>query len=157
MKRLCLCLVLALSFAQFSYLGAQEALVELDPIASLPVQIASTPGDVLALGVNIANSSNTPYHLIHYASSQTWYMNIIVINGAGVSKSFKAEFDLRYADGASYYVYRKAYTIGAATTAVIRVNVTAYVAKLGIFTLTGRVYGKAMGNDNKVTSQVFAY
>jgi len=31
------------------------------------------------------------------------------------------------------------------------------VAKLGVLTLTGRVYGAGMGNDNKVTSQVFVY
>jgi hypothetical protein len=38
-----------------------------------------------------------------------------------------------------------------------RLNVTSYVAKKGLLTLTGRVYGKGMGNDSKVTSQVYVY
>ncbi len=157
MKRMCLYLVLVLGLALFSNLLAQEALVELTPITNVPTQIASTPGDVQALSVNIANSSGTPYVVIDYAGSQTWYMDIAVVNLSAVSKSFKAEFDLRYADGTSYYVYRASYTIAALTAGRARVNVTAYVAKLGLLTITGRVYGKGMGNNNRVTTQVYAF
>ncbi len=123
MKRFCLCLALVLGLAQFSNLLAQEALVELGSITNVPMQIASTPGVVQAMSVNIANSSYVPYYLIDYSSSQTWYMVITVLNTSAVTQSFKVDFDLRYADGASYYVYRAAYTIAAGTLGTTRVNV----------------------------------
>jgi len=159
MKRFILCLVLVFGLAQFSYLGAQEVqeeLVYLGPITDMPV-VASTPGEVVALGVYIGDLARNPSYTIDYAAGQTWYMYISCINWAASTKSFKLEFDLRYADGTYYRVYRVSKSIPGETYLISGFNVTSYVAKLGLLTLTGRVYGTGMGNDNKVTAQVVAY
>ena len=157
MKRLILCLVLAFGLAQFSYLAAQEVLVDLGPIKDMPMTVASTPGEVLALGVYIADSAGTPSCIIDYAAGQTWYMCIYCFNWASSTKSFKLEYDLRYGDGLGYRVYRTSSSLPGGYWGIYKLNVTSYVAKLGLLTLTGRIYGTGMGNDNKVTSQVVAY
>ena len=160
MKRFILCLVLFFGLAQFSYLAAQDVqdeLVYLGPISDMPVRVASTPGEVIALGVYIGDPAGNPKYTIEYAAGQTWYMYISCINWAASTKSFKLEFDLRYADGTSYKVYRTSKSIPGETYLISGLNITSYVAKLGLLTLTGRVYGTGMGNDNKVTAQVVAY
>jgi len=104
MKRFILCLVLFFGLAQFSYLAAQDVqdeLVYLGPISDMPVRVASTPGEVIALGVYIGDPAGNPKYTIEYAAGQTWYMYISCINWAASTKSFKLEFDLRYADGTS--------------------------------------------------------
>jgi hypothetical protein len=159
MKRLIFYLILVFGLAQFSYLGAQdveEELVYLGRITDMPV-VASTPGAVVAMGVYIGDSAGTASYLIDYAAGQTWYMYICCINWASSTKSFKLEYDLRYGDGYGYRVYRASASLSGGNWGIWRLNVTSYVAKLGLFTLTGRVYGTGMGNDNKVTSQVVAY
>jgi hypothetical protein len=156
MKRLLLGLVLVLGFAQFNNLAAQEGEFYLGSITYTPIRMASTGGDVKPLLVCISDSTGAPFPFIPY-SARTWYMYIIYVNTSSSAKSFKLEYDLRYGDGASYYVYRKALSIAANTCMSYRINVTTYVAKLGLLTLTGRVYGTGMGNDNKITSQVFVY
>jgi len=160
MKRLILCLVWVFGLAEFSYLVAQEVQVEqlyLGSITDIPTTVASVPGEIVACGVNIGDSSWTPRYIIDYAAGQTWYMEIIVLNWSSSTKSFKLEYDLRYGDGVGYKVYRASTSIAGLSWAMYRINVTSYVAKLGLLTLTGRIYGKGMGNDNKVTSQVVAY
>lgn len=160
MKRLILCLVWVFVLAQFSYLVAQEEQVEqvyLGSIKDMPAIVTSEPGAVVALGVGICDSSLNSYYLIDYAGGQTWYMYLVVVNWSTSTKAFKLEFDLRYGDGASYKVTRASKSLGAETWEMYIYNVTSYVAKLGLFTLTGRVYGTGMGNDNKVTAQVISY
>jgi len=157
MKRSIFCLVLVFGFAQFSYLGAQQEQLYLGSITDIPATVASTPGAVVALSVNIGDPSWTPRYFIDYAAGQTWYMEIIVCNMSSSIQSFKLEYDLRYGDGVGYKVYRSSNSIPALYYAMYRFNVTSDVAKLGVLTLTGRVYGAGMGNDNKVTSQVFVY
>ncbi len=157
MKRAFLCLVLIFGFAQFSHLTAQEELVFSGPINGMPANLASTPGEVLALGVYIAGADGTPICLIDYAAGQTWYMYIYCFNWASSTKSFKLEYDLRYGDGLGYKVYRASSSLPGNYWGIYKLNVTSYVAKLGLLTLTGRIYGAGMGNDNKVTSQVVAY
>jgi len=160
MKRFILCLVLVSGLVQFSYLGAQdvqEELVYLGPITNMPVRVASTPGEVVALGVYIGDSAGTANYTIDYAAGQTWYMYICCVNWASSTKSFKLEYDLRYGDGIGYRVYRASASLSGSNWGIWRLNVTSYVAKLGLLTLTGRVYGTGMGNDNKVTAQVVAY
>jgi len=159
MKRLILCLVLAFGLAQFSYLAAQDVqdeLVYLGRITDMP-EVASTPGEVIALGVYIGDPAGDPKYTIDYAAGQTWYMYISCINWTTSTQSCKLEFDLRYGDGTSYRVYRTSKSIPGESILVSGLNVTSYVAKLGLLTLTGRVYGTGMGNDNKVTAQVVAY
>jgi hypothetical protein len=160
MKRFILCLVFVLGLAQFSYLVAQdvqEELVYLGPITDMPVRVASTPGEVVALGVYIGDSAGNPSYTIDYAAGQTWYMYICCINWTTSTQSCKLEFDLRYGDGTGYKVYRTSKSISGESYLISGLNVTSYVAKLGLLTLTGRVYGTGMGNDNKVTAQVVAY
>lgn len=161
MKRLILCLVLVFGFAQFSYLVAQEDAQEeqiyLGSITDIPATVASTQGAVVALGVNIGDASWTPDYTIDYAAGQTWYMAIIVCNMSTSTQLFKLEYDLRYGDGVGYKVRHIYHSLLAHTRYMYRINVTSYVAKFGLLTLTGRVYGKGMGNDNKVTAQVFVY
>ena len=160
MKRLIFYLILIFGLAQFSYLVAQEVQVEefcLGSITDIPTIITSVPGEVVACGVYICDNSWSPYWLIDYAPGQTWYMAIAVVNWSNYTVSFKLEYDLRYGDGAGYKTYRTSNLLAGASFNMYRINVTSYVAKLGILTLTGRVYGTGMGNDNKVTSQVIAY
>lgn len=163
MKHLFFCFVIAFSLFQPGYLPAQEAQgvqveqLDLGPITGLPMKIATTPGAVIACGINLADASWTPRYIIDYAAGQTWYLEIMVANCSTTTKTFKIEYDLRCADGATYYVYRYATSIGGLRYAMFRVNVTSYVAKLGLMTLAGRVYGTGMGNDNRVTSQAFIY
>jgi hypothetical protein len=160
LKRLILCLSWVCCAALFSSLAAQDVQVEsldLGSIMDIPMKVASTPGAVLALAVHICDSSWEPHVVIDYESGQTWYMMIYAFNNSSSSQSFKLEYDLRYKDGAGYYVYRTAVSIPSYTWKAWRVSVTSYVAKLGLLTLTGRVYGTAMGNDNKVTGQVYVY
>jgi hypothetical protein len=109
------------------------------------------------LGVYIGDPAGDPSCVIDYAAGQTWYMYIYCINWASSTKSFKLEYDLRYGDGLGYRVYRTSSSLPGAYEGIYRLNVTSYVAKLGLLTLTGRIYGTGMGNDNKVTSQVLAY
>jgi hypothetical protein len=180
MKRLILCLVLVFGLAQFSYLIAQEEQVEqfhlgsiqpgqffleliqpgqfnLDSITDIPAIVASTTkGGVVALWALISDS-NYLYYAICYNPGQIWYMYIYVVNTSSETQSFKLEFDLRYGNGLGYKVYRSSQVIAGLGFDKFRINVTSYVAKLGVLTLTGRVYGEGMGNDNKVTSQVFVY
>ena len=159
MKRLFFCLALVFILAQFSYLGAQdvqEELVYLGRITDMPM-VASTPGEVVALGVYIGDAAGNPYCTIDYAAGQTWYMYIYCFNWASSTKSFKLEYDLRYGDGLGYRVYRTSSSLPGGYWGIYELNVTSYVAKLGLLTLTGRIYGTGMGNDNKVTSQVVAY
>jgi hypothetical protein len=160
MKRLILCLVLVLGFAQFNYLGTQDVQIEqlyLGSITDIPATVMSTPGTVVACGVNIGDPSWTLRYIIDYVAGQTWYMEIIVLNWSSSTQYFKLEYDVRYADGFGYKVYRSSNSISGLSYAMYRINVTSCVAKLGLLTLTGRVYGAGMGNDNKVTSQVVAY
>jgi hypothetical protein len=92
MKRLVLCLVLVFGLAQFSNLVAQDVQVEslyLGSITDIPMEVASVPGEVLACGVNICDSSWTPRYIIDYTAGQTWYMMIIVCNTTSSAKSFK--------------------------------------------------------------------
>ncbi len=160
MKRLLFCAILVLGLAQSGYLGAQESQLEefyLGSISRAPVKLATTPGSVVALGVFVADASGEPSSIIDYAAGQTWYLQIIVVNWATTAKSFKLEFDLRYGDGAGYYVYRQALSIAKQTYAIYKLKVTPYIAKLGIMSIAGRVYGTAMGNDNRVTGQIYVY
>jgi len=161
MKRLFLFLALVFSLAQFNNLGAQQAVQQeelyVGSITNRPMRIATWEGSVLALQVSIANSAWQPYNWIDYSAGQSWYLQISVINWASTSKAFKLEYDLRCADGATYYVYRSANTIAAGASRIYRIGISSYVAKLGVFTLTGRVYGTGMGNDNKVTTQAFVF
>ena len=159
MKRLILCLVLVFSFAQFSYLVAQEEEVFINSLTSIPATITSMQGPVVALSVNIVNShaSLTPYPVIGYTVGQTWYMQIVYVNTSSSTQSCKLEFDLRYQDGVGYKVYRNSASILGRSVNQSEIVVTSYVAKRGLLTLTGRVYGAGMGNDNKVTSQVYVY
>jgi hypothetical protein len=161
MNRLILGLVLVFSLAQFNYLGAQEEQIEQfysGPITDIPALVTSTQGKVVALGVSLADSSWKPMDVIEYGSGPiTVYMQITVINFASSTTLCKVEYDLRYADGASYYVYRTSKSVKALSKLIVRIPVSSYVAKLGLFTLTGRVYGTGMGNDNKVTAQAYVF
>ena len=160
MKRLIYCMVLVFGLMPFSYLGAQDVQVEhryLGAITDIPATVTAAQGAVVALSVNIGNSLWYPYYRIDYAAGQTWYMDIIYVNLSSSTQSFKLEYDLRYGDGVGYKVYRSSNSIPALYYAMYRINVTSYVAKLGVLTLTGRVCGAGMGNDNKVTSQVYVF
>jgi len=157
MKRLILCLVLVFGFFLFNHLVAQEDQLFLGSITNVPASVTFAQGAVVALGVNISDPSWTPSYVIKYAAGQTWYMDISVVNLSSSTQSFKIEFDLRYGDGVGYNVFRVSYSTAGGTYSRHRVNVTSHVAKLGLLTLTGRVYGTGMGNDNKVTGQVFVH
>ena len=157
MKRLVSCLVLVFVLTQFSYLGAQEEELYLSSITNMPATITAAQGAVVALSVNIGNSLWYPNYRIDYTAGQTWYMDIIYVNLSSSTQSFKLEYDLRYGDGVGYKVYRSTASIPGNSYGQARINVTSYVAKLGLLSLTGRVYGTGMGNDNKVTAQVFVY
>ena len=157
MKRWILCLVLVFGLAPFSYLVAQGVQVEqlnLGSITDIPTRVAGIQGYVVPLTVSLADSSWNPKSFFTYYSG-TVYMQIAVVNLSSSTKSFKLEYDLRCADGASYYVYRTSKSVPAGQGTLFRIAVTSYVAKLGLITLTGRVYGTGMGNDNKVTSQAY--
>ncbi len=156
MKRLFLCLVLVFGFAQFNDLAAQQEEIYAGSITGAPIGTASTPGGALALTVSLADSAWTPMNFVHYTGG-TIYMQVTVINWTTTTKSFKLEYDLRCADGAYYYVVRQAKSIAGSTSMIYRIAVTSYVAKLGLITLTGRVYGTGMGNDNKVTTQAVVF
>ena len=161
MKRLILCLVLIFGLAQFRYLIAQDVQVEqlyLGSITDMPAIITSAQGAVVALTVSLADSSWKPMDYIEYGSGPIpVYMQITVINFAPSTTLCKLEYDLRYADGAGYYVYRTSKSVKAQSKLIVRIPVSTYVAKLGLFTLTGRVCGTGMGNDNKVTAQAFVF
>ena len=160
MKRLILCLVLVFGLAPFSYLVAQDVQVDqlyLGSIAGAPMRVATLQGYVVILSASLADASWKPWDVIDYAPGLAVYMQISVINWATSTKSFKLEFDLRYADGASYYVKRTSTSIPAESAQIYRIPVTSYAAKLGFFTLTGRVYGTGMGTDNKVTAQALVF
>jgi hypothetical protein len=159
MKRLFLCLVLVFGFAQFNYLSTQEEQVEqfhLGSITDIPATEASTQGVVVPLLTYIGTTSNV-WWSIDYTAGDIWYMYIAVVNTSPSTQSFKLEFDLRYGDGVGYRVYRCSQSVAGLSWDSFRLNVTSYVAKLGLLTLTGRVYGKGMGNDSKVTGQVYVY
>ena len=157
MKRLFFCLVLVLGFAQFNYLGAQEEQVYLGSIIDIPAPVASIQGAVVALSVYLGDPSGTAWQTVQYSAGQTWYMDIVVANFSSSTQSFKLEYDLRYGDGVGYKVTRTSNSIAGLNAVNYRIDVTSYVKKLGLFTLTGRVYGKGMGNDNKVTAQAYVF
>ena len=161
MKRLILCLVLIFGLAQFRYLIAQDVQVEqlyLGSITDMPAIITSAQGAVVALTVSLADSSWKPMDYIEYGSGPIpVYMQMTVINFAPSPTLCKLEYDLRYADGASYYVKRISQSIPASCLQTTSIPLPSSVAKRGLFTLTGRVYGTGMGNDNKVTAQVLVY
>jgi hypothetical protein len=160
-KRFILGLILVLGLAPFGHLVAQDGQTEqkdLGQITGMPAAIASAQGEVLALTIGFGDSAWRPMDYIEYGSGPIpVYMQMTVLNTASTAKSCKLEFDLRYADGASYYVYRTSKTVQAKSKLMVRILVSTYAAKLGLFTLTGRVYGTGMGNDNKVTAQAFVY
>ena len=163
MKRLVCCMVLVIGLAQFSNLGAQEKLVYLGPIdmfgpIDMPAATAITPPKGLAFYVNIVDTSRRTKYLIDYASGQAYDMEIGFLNlPTNTTQTIKVELDLRYNDGAGYYVKRVAFSNLEEGWYYYSFNATSYVAKLGVLTLTGRVYGTGMGNNNKVTSQLYVY
>jgi len=160
MKRLILCLVLVCGLVQFNYLGAQAAKgvqagrLHSSSIKNIPMTEASAQGAVVPLMVYIGNPSYL-YWTIEYTPGDIWYMYIVVVNTSPSTQSFKLEYDLRYGDGVGYKVYRCSQSVAGMSSDSFRFNVTSYVAKKGLLTLTGRVYGKGMGNDNKVTTQAY--
>ncbi len=159
MKRLFLGLVLVLGFAQFNDLGAQvvqQEQLSLGSITNMPTRVATVQGYVLPMTVSLADSTWTPMNFIHYNGGSI-YMQITVINWSTSTKSFKLEYDLRYGDGAGYYFYRSSNSIPGGSSKIYRIGVTGYAAKLGLITLTGRVYGTGMGNENKVTTQALVF
>ncbi len=97
------------------------------------------------------------YDAIDYAAGQLWYMNFVFYNSSPTAKTFKAEYSIYYSDGAGYVNKRYALTAPANSISSYKVNVTAYIAKLGLITLVGRVYGTGMGNFSDVKSQVLVY
>lgn len=160
MKRLVLCFVLVFGLVQFCNLVAQEEQVDqvfVGSIRDIKAKVTSDPGEVLALGVAICDSSYTPYSVIEYKSGDIWYMALDVVNLSTATKSIKIEFDIRYADGANYKVVRDSDSIAGQTEALFIYNATSYVAKGGLLSLSGRVYGAKMGNDNRVTGRTYVY
>jgi len=157
MKRPVLGLVLFFFLAQWTAYAEQADLFLGGPLEDLPVGVASMQGAVVALGVNIGDASGNFYYQIKYAAGQTWYAYFTVVNLSSSSQPFKLEADFRYQDGAGYKTYRASGSLNARNYGVYRLAVTPTMAQLGIVTLTGRVHGAGMGNDNKVTSQVYIY
>lgn len=138
--------------------GQQAELLRVVPMAP-NLRVAATHitwfDTVLPLAVYIADANGNAYDFIEYQAGQVWYMYFDFLNGSTTAKAFKAEFNIYYSDGAGYANKRYALSAPAAAAVYYRVNVTAYIAKLNLITLVGRVYGTGMGNSNEVKTQVF--
>jgi hypothetical protein len=126
-------------------------------IKNMMIESVSTKDQVLALSVNIVSPSDKIYQTIDYTAGQIWYAQVTVINTATTAKNFKIELNLAGGDGAWYWTSRLATSLPANYWARNKIDITSYVAKLGLITLTFRVYGTGMGNTNKVCSQVLVY
>ena len=161
MKRLIFCLGLVFGLMQANHLFAQEGQFFSGTIPpGISIQSPSWFGQVLALQVYITVGSDpTPLPgVFQYLPGKAYYMNVFVANASNLIRSFKVEYNLAYNDGANYLpTTRYAYSAPAQWVGYCRINVTAYIAKLGLISLQGRVYGTGMGNTNKVCSQVIVY
>lgn len=159
--------VLVCCFGLAGFVTADEVgeivLKRLPPAPNTAIMATDGPYLIRALAIGLANMlpSRADYATLDFASEyvtgQTWYMCFFVINYSDVTTAIKLEFDLRYSDGAGRVQKYYAKTIAANTATLYYINVTSYAAKLGLFTLSGQVYGTRMGNANRVTSQAYLY
>lgn len=160
-------LVLVCFFSLASFVAADEVgeivLKRLPPNAKTDMMATDGPYLVRALAIGLANllPSRADYAILdfvsEYEAGQTWYMCFFVVNYNDTAKAIKLEFDLRYKDGAGRLQKYYSKTIAANVATLYYINVTSYVAKLGLFTVNGQVYGTEMGNANRVTSQAFIF
>jgi len=154
-------------FTLSSFVAADEVgeiiLKRLPPVAAMNAMATDGPYMVRALAVGLANvlPSTPDWATLNFASEyyagQTWYMCFFVANYNNTAAAIKIEFDLRYSDGAGRLSRLYSKTLAANTVTLYYISVTSYVAKLGLFTVNGQVYGAKMGNANKVMSQVYIY
>ncbi len=166
MKRLILCLVLVIALAQFNFPVGQEVqlLEEQSPknprtsIDQNSIAMTDESSNVVVLSASFVDYDGEPLYSVDYSTSDTVYMQIVCVNNSTSSKTVKFEWDLRYADGASYYQYRTSKVVSGWTIYTYKLSVSnSYLSKLGTFSFTGRVYGTKIGNNNKVSSQLDVY
>jgi hypothetical protein len=131
--------------------------VPISPDLSVMATHTSWLDMVLPLNIFVGDADGNPYFFLDYQAGQVWYLYFTFVNGATVAKSFKAEFNIYYGDGASYANKRYSLSVPAASAVFYKINVSAYIAKLGLITFVGRVYGTGMGNCSDVKSQVMAF
>ncbi len=146
----------------FSSVGwGQEAelykVVPISPDFRLMATHLSWLETVQPVQVYISDILGFPQFSIDYGAGQVWYMYFVFFNASTTSKTFKAEYSIYYGDGAGYVNKRYALSAAAGSIVSYRVNVTAYIAKLNLITLVGRVYGTGMGNFSEIKSQVWVY
>ena len=160
-------LVIVCFFSLSIFVAADEVgeiiLKRLPPVDTMNVTATDGPYMVRALAVGVANllPSSADWAILDFASEysagQTWYMCFFVTNYNNIPTAIKIQFDLLYNDGAGRLTKRYSKTIAANTVTLYYITVTSYVAKLGLITVNGQVYGAKMGNTNKVMSQVYIY
>jgi hypothetical protein len=138
-------------------------LKRLPPVDMMHAAATDGPYMVRALAVGLANflPEQADWAIFdfssEYYSGQTWYWCFVVVNYNNIAKNIKTQWHLWYNDGAGRLTKYIDKTVPARTVMLYYYSVAGYVAKKGLFTLTGRVYGTQMGNANEVTSQVYIY
>ncbi len=138
-------------------------LKRLPPVDTMNAAATDGPYMVRALAIGLANllPDQADWAILdfssQYSSGQTWYWCFVVANYNNVPKNIKLRWELWYNDGAGRLTKYIAKTIPASTVMLYYYTVTSYVAKKGLFTLNGQVYGTQMGNANSVSSQVYIY
>lgn len=140
--------------------GQQAELFKVVPISpNLSVLATHTSwlDTVIPLNIFVGDADGNPQFFFDYRAGQVWYLYFPFVNGSTTAKAFKAEYNIYYSDGAGYANKRYALSVAGASAAYYRINVTAYVAKLGVVTFVGRVYGAGNGNCNDVKSQIVAF
>ena len=141
----------------------EVVLKRLPPVVTMNAMMTDGPYMVRALAVGFSNYkvSSNEYAMFdffaEYYSGQTWYMCLAVANYSNTAVAIKTRWDLYYNDGAGRLTKYYSQTIFANTVMAYYIPITAYIAKKGLFTLNGQVYGPKMGNDNAVKSQVYIY
>jgi len=138
-------------------------LKRLPPVAMMNALATDGPYMVraLAVGLTYEKPSAGDWAIFDFCSEyfagDTWYMCFVVVNYDDTAAAIKFQWDLLYNDGAGKFTKTYSKTIPASTVMLYYITATSYVAKLGLFTVDGRVYGAKMGNTNKVMSQVYIY
>ena len=133
------------------------------PVDTMHAAATDGPYMVRALAMGLANlfPDQADWAIFDFASEyysgQTWYWCFVVANYNNIPKIIKLRWELWYQDGAGRLTKYLSKTIPASTVMLYYYTVTGYVAKKGLFTLNGQVYGAQMGNANSVSSQVYIY
>ena len=133
------------------------------PISQAGVMSLDIPPNVkaLAIGVSDVFPSQASWARFEFSrqwsGSQEWYMIFAVVNSGGQDAVIKIDMELQFNDGAGRFFRRSTKTIKAGFIMLYWTTVTSKIQKKGLFSTNGRVFGKGIGLNNRVLSQLYIW